>query len=142
MQVDKAAEMIEELLVPTDEARNEHKRLQLQELAALNGEHQPTQCSSLQYFTRIPLPSHASRIRKARYYGFVISTCMSHVGIAVYSAYLSACHPSLPLPVSTEAVLLLVDLAWAVRWMLHCVIFPCKGPDRLCCRDMCRHAEG
>ena len=26
-----------ELLVPTDEARNEHKRLQLQELAALNG---------------------------------------------------------------------------------------------------------
>lgn len=29
--------MIEELLVPTDEARNEHKRLQLQELAALNG---------------------------------------------------------------------------------------------------------
>ena len=29
--------MIEELLVPTDEARNEHKRLQLRELAALNG---------------------------------------------------------------------------------------------------------
>ena len=37
MQVNKAAEMIEDLLVPTDEARNEHKRLQLQELAALNG---------------------------------------------------------------------------------------------------------
>ena len=37
VQVNKAAEMIEELLVPTDEARNEHKRLQLQELAALNG---------------------------------------------------------------------------------------------------------
>ena len=36
-QVDAAAQMIEELLVPTDEARNEHKRLQLQELAALNG---------------------------------------------------------------------------------------------------------
>jgi hypothetical protein len=38
LQVNKAAAMIEELLVPTDEARNEHKRLQLQELAALNGE--------------------------------------------------------------------------------------------------------
>ena len=37
MQADKAAEMIEDLLVPTDEARNEHKRLQLRELAALNG---------------------------------------------------------------------------------------------------------
>ena len=36
-QADKAAEMIEDLLVPTDEARNEHKRLQLKELAALNG---------------------------------------------------------------------------------------------------------
>lgn len=36
--------MIEELLVPTDEARNEHKRLQLQELAALNGK--ATQCSA------------------------------------------------------------------------------------------------
>ncbi|KAK9812787.1 hypothetical protein WJX72_003699 [[Myrmecia] bisecta] len=35
--VDKAATMIEELMVPTDEARNEHKRLQLRELAALNG---------------------------------------------------------------------------------------------------------
>lgn len=37
VQADKAAEMIEDLLVPTDEARNEHKRLQLKELAALNG---------------------------------------------------------------------------------------------------------
>ena len=37
MQVDAAAQMIEDLLVPTDEARNEHKRLQLRELAALNG---------------------------------------------------------------------------------------------------------
>ena len=37
LQADKAAEMIEDLLVPTDEARNEHKRLQLKELAALNG---------------------------------------------------------------------------------------------------------
>ena len=36
-QADDAAKMIEELLVPTDEARNEHKRLQLRELAALNG---------------------------------------------------------------------------------------------------------
>ena len=36
-QVDAAADMIENLLVPTDEARNEHKRLQLRELAALNG---------------------------------------------------------------------------------------------------------
>ena len=36
-QVNAAAQMIEDLLVPTDEARNEHKRLQLQELAALNG---------------------------------------------------------------------------------------------------------
>lgn len=35
--VDDAAQMIEDLLVPTDEARNEHKRLQLRELAALNG---------------------------------------------------------------------------------------------------------
>ena len=37
VQADDAAKMIEELLVPTDEARNEHKRLQLRELAALNG---------------------------------------------------------------------------------------------------------
>jgi hypothetical protein len=37
VQVDAAADMIEQLLVPTDEARNEHKRLQLRELAALNG---------------------------------------------------------------------------------------------------------
>ena len=29
--------MIQDLLVPTDEARNEHKRVQLRELAALNG---------------------------------------------------------------------------------------------------------
>jgi len=36
-QVDNAAQMIHDLLVPTDEARNEHKRLQLRELAALNG---------------------------------------------------------------------------------------------------------
>lgn len=37
MQVDAAAQMIQDLLVPTDEARNEHKRVQLRELAALNG---------------------------------------------------------------------------------------------------------
>ena len=36
-QVDAAAQMIQDLLVPTDEARNEHKRVQLRELAALNG---------------------------------------------------------------------------------------------------------
>ena len=35
--MDAAAQMIHDLLVPTDEARNEHKRLQLRELAALNG---------------------------------------------------------------------------------------------------------
>jgi splicing factor 1 len=29
--------MVEQLLEPMDEARNEHKRLQLRELAALNG---------------------------------------------------------------------------------------------------------
>jgi hypothetical protein len=35
--VDAAAIMIEDLLQPQDETRNEHKRLQLRELAALNG---------------------------------------------------------------------------------------------------------
>ena len=35
--VDAAAIMIEDLLQPQDEQRNEHKRLQLRELAALNG---------------------------------------------------------------------------------------------------------
>lgn len=35
--VNNAADMIEKLLEPVDEARNEHKRLQLRELAALNG---------------------------------------------------------------------------------------------------------
>jgi hypothetical protein len=35
--VDNAALMIEDLLQPQDETRNEHKRLQLRELAALNG---------------------------------------------------------------------------------------------------------
>ena len=35
--VDRAAEMIEDLLQPQDEQRNEHKKLQLRELAALNG---------------------------------------------------------------------------------------------------------
>ena len=35
--MDAAAQMIQDLLVPTDEARNEHKRVQLRELAALNG---------------------------------------------------------------------------------------------------------
>ena len=36
-QVDKAAVMINELLEQSDDIRNEHKRLQLRELAALNG---------------------------------------------------------------------------------------------------------
>ncbi|EFJ49823.1 hypothetical protein VOLCADRAFT_59083 [Volvox carteri f. nagariensis] len=35
--VDKAAALIEKLLQPQDETLNEHKRLQLRELAALNG---------------------------------------------------------------------------------------------------------
>lgn len=35
--VDKAAEMIEELLVPVDEELNEHKKAQLRELALING---------------------------------------------------------------------------------------------------------
>mmetsp|Transcript_5793 Transcript_5793/g.16274 ORF Transcript_5793/g.16274 Transcript_5793/m.16274 type:complete len:577 (+) Transcript_5793:111-1841(+) len=35
--VDVAAKMVEKLLQPVDEARNEHKRMQLRELAALNG---------------------------------------------------------------------------------------------------------
>eukprot|EP00741_Cyanophora_paradoxa_P007520 tig00001154_g7273.t1 len=35
--LEKAAKMIEELLVPMDETKNEHKRLQLRELAAING---------------------------------------------------------------------------------------------------------
>lgn len=36
-EVDKASKMIERLLEPMDETLNEHKRLQLRELAALNG---------------------------------------------------------------------------------------------------------
>lgn len=36
-QVNRAAGMVEKLLQPVDEARNEHKRMQLRELAALNG---------------------------------------------------------------------------------------------------------
>jgi splicing factor 1 len=36
-QVDRAAGMIEKLCTPCDEEHNEHKRLQLRELAALNG---------------------------------------------------------------------------------------------------------
>ncbi|CAD7703519.1 unnamed protein product [Ostreobium quekettii] len=36
-EVDEAASMIEKLLQPVDEERNEHKRMQLRELAALNG---------------------------------------------------------------------------------------------------------
>lgn len=37
MQVDKASAMIEMLLRPQDEEQMEHKRVQLRELAALNG---------------------------------------------------------------------------------------------------------
>lgn len=36
-QTDKAAEMIERLLLPSDDTLAEHKRLQLRELASLNG---------------------------------------------------------------------------------------------------------
>ena len=36
-QVDNAARQIMELMEPGDEAREEHKRMQLRELAALNG---------------------------------------------------------------------------------------------------------
>ncbi|CAM6120016.1 unnamed protein product [Calypogeia fissa] len=35
--LEKAADMVEKLLVPVEEGRNEHKRAQLRELAALNG---------------------------------------------------------------------------------------------------------
>ncbi len=35
--MDNAAKLLEELMQPEDEARNEHKRVQLRELAALNG---------------------------------------------------------------------------------------------------------
>lgn len=35
--MDNAALMLEDLMQPEDEARNEHKRVQLRELAALNG---------------------------------------------------------------------------------------------------------
>jgi len=37
-QVQKAAEMIEKLLVPIPESENEHKKAQLRKLAALNGQ--------------------------------------------------------------------------------------------------------
>jgi len=36
-QVKQAAEMIEKLLIPVEEGRNEHKRLQLRKLAEING---------------------------------------------------------------------------------------------------------
>lgn len=36
-QLDKAKEMVKQLLTPVEEGRNEHKRAQLRELAALNG---------------------------------------------------------------------------------------------------------
>ena len=57
--------MIHDLLVPTDEARNEHKRLQLRELAALNGarswapyvRHRVLRCAGFASLA----PSHRSR---------------------------------------------------------------------------------
>ncbi len=45
--MDKAAEMLTELMQPEDEARNEHKRMQLRELAALNGTLKVRRCSVL-----------------------------------------------------------------------------------------------
>lgn len=36
-QVDNACGQLEKLMEPMDEVRNEHKRIQLRELAALNG---------------------------------------------------------------------------------------------------------
>lgn len=36
-QVDRASAMIEKLCTPSDDDHNEHKKLQLRELAALNG---------------------------------------------------------------------------------------------------------
>ena len=35
--LDRACEMVEQLLVPTDDSQNQHKRMQLRELAELNG---------------------------------------------------------------------------------------------------------
>lgn len=43
-QVDTAADMIADLMQPEDEARNEHKRMQLRELAALNGTLKARRC--------------------------------------------------------------------------------------------------
>lgn len=37
LQVDRASAMVEKLCTPSDDEHNEHKRLQLRELAALNG---------------------------------------------------------------------------------------------------------
>jgi hypothetical protein len=37
LQVDRASSMVEKLCTPSDDEHNEHKRLQLRELAALNG---------------------------------------------------------------------------------------------------------
>lgn len=39
--------MLTELMQPEDEARNEHKRMQLRELAALNGTLKVRRCSVL-----------------------------------------------------------------------------------------------
>lgn len=70
VQVNKAAEMIEDLLVPTDEARNEHKRLQLQELAALNGAqqlHSQVPCQSHHCFHIIPSSRVNERVRESEH---------------------------------------------------------------------------
>lgn len=86
VQVDKAAQMIEELLVPTDEARNEHKRLQLQELAALNGAHQLTQCLSSQDLPFNPLhtsPSHEGVLQT----GLAVSACHPHSLVILKKQY-------------------------------------------------------
>ncbi len=85
-QVNAAAQMIEDLLVPTDEARNEHKRLQLQELAALNGA-----------LSQLP-------------FSFLLACTMSIAGIVIRppalccELYLSAAAPALMLTLSNHEV--------------------------------------
>ncbi|KAL3158300.1 hypothetical protein ABBQ38_010544 [Trebouxia sp. C0009 RCD-2024] len=65
--VDAAAQMIQDLLVPTDEARNEHKRVQLRELAALNGtlkDDQPCYLCGESGHRQFECPTHQGEIYK------------------------------------------------------------------------------
>lgn len=66
--------MIEDLLVPTDEARNEHKRLQLQELAALNGAQHPA--DSLQSISQLPAHLKLLKDRAGQRYGMQSACCI------------------------------------------------------------------